>query len=164
MDAGYETEEAVTSGGRWDLVLASGAAAEANVPAIFIFGDSTADVGNNDYLPTRARANFPYYGIDFPNGTATGRFSNGFNSADEIARKFGFKMSPPPFLVLKLEELRAQMSRGINFASGAAGIFDHTGSSFGTVLPMGLQVQHFATVSANLTASMGFRCGASLAL
>ncbi|KAK1261370.1 GDSL esterase/lipase [Acorus gramineus] len=66
------------------VVLASGAAVEATVPAIFIFGDSTADVGNNDYLPTMAKANFPYYGIDFPNGTATGRFSNGFNSADEI--------------------------------------------------------------------------------
>ena len=55
----------------------------ANVPAIYIFGDSTADVGTNTYLPgSQARADFPFNGIDFPNKRPTGRFSNGFNSAD----------------------------------------------------------------------------------
>lgn len=59
------------------------ATANANSPAIFILGDSTADVGTNNFLPhSKARADFPYYGIDFPKGRATGRFSNGLNSAD----------------------------------------------------------------------------------
>lgn len=54
-------------------------------PAIFIFGDSTADVGTNSFLPkTKIRANFPHNGIDFPNSRPTGRFSNGFNSADYL--------------------------------------------------------------------------------
>ena len=53
------------------------------VPALFIFGDSTVDVGTNNFLPrTFIRANFPHNGIDFPKARPTGRFSNGFNTAD----------------------------------------------------------------------------------
>lgn len=56
---------------------------EASVPAIFILGDSTADVGTNNYLiGSTATANFPPNGIDFPYSRPTGRFSNGLNSAD----------------------------------------------------------------------------------
>lgn len=55
------------------------------VPAIFIFGDSTFDVGTNNFLKdSQATANFPYNGIDFPYSVPTGRFSNGYNSADQI--------------------------------------------------------------------------------
>lgn len=57
--------------------------AAANVPAVYIFGDSTADVGNNNYLAgSNAKANFPHNGIDFPNSRPTGRFSNGYNGVD----------------------------------------------------------------------------------
>lgn len=57
--------------------------ASAEVPTIFIFGDSTADVGTNNFLPhSNFRANFPHNGIDFPHQRPTGRFSNGLNSAD----------------------------------------------------------------------------------
>lgn len=59
-------------------------AAAAKVPALYVFGDSTADVGSNNYLPGSAvpRANFPHNGIDFPTSRATGRFSNGYNGID----------------------------------------------------------------------------------
>lgn len=64
------------------LVLQGSYAKKAS-PAIFIFGDSTADVGTNSFLPTsKTRADFPHNGIDFPSSKPTGRFSNGFNSAD----------------------------------------------------------------------------------
>lgn len=46
-------------------------------PAIIIFGDSSVDVGNNNYLPTVFKANYPPYGRDFINHKPTGRFSNG---------------------------------------------------------------------------------------
>lgn len=53
--------------------------------AIFIFGDSTMDVGTNNLLPaSRSRADFSPNGIDFPYSVPTGRFSNGLNSADLI--------------------------------------------------------------------------------
>ena len=47
------------------------------ISAVFVFGDSTVDPGNNNYLPTIARGNFPPYGKDFENHVPTGRFSNG---------------------------------------------------------------------------------------
>lgn len=47
------------------------------VPAIMTFGDSSVDVGNNNYLPTIFKANFPPYGRDFVNHEPTGRFCNG---------------------------------------------------------------------------------------
>lgn len=52
------------------------------VPALFIFGDSTVDNGNNNELYTIARANYPPYGRDFDTRHATGRFSNGRLATD----------------------------------------------------------------------------------
>ncbi|KVH96878.1 Lipase, GDSL, partial [Cynara cardunculus var. scolymus] len=56
---------------------------EPQVPCYFIFGDSLVDSGNNNKLVTRAKANYPPYGIDFPQGV-TGRFTNGRTIADII--------------------------------------------------------------------------------
>jgi phospholipase/lecithinase/hemolysin len=63
---------------------AAAAGSGSKVPAIYVFGDSTADVGNNNYLPGAAvpRANFPHNGVDFPTSRPTGRFSNGYNGVD----------------------------------------------------------------------------------
>ena len=47
------------------------------VSAIYIFGDSTADPGNNDGLATIFKADFPPYGRDLGNHKPTGRFTNG---------------------------------------------------------------------------------------
>lgn len=52
------------------------------VPAIVTFGDSTVDVGNNDYVPTVFKANHPPYGQDFSNQEPTGRFCNGKLATD----------------------------------------------------------------------------------
>jgi len=63
------------------LILPSSAA----VPhALFIFGDSLVDAGNNDYLVTLSKANAPPYGVDFTfsGGKPTGRFTNGMTIAD----------------------------------------------------------------------------------
>lgn len=58
------------------------------VPCYFIFGDSLADSGNNNPLDTKAKVNYPPYGIDFPDGVATGRFSNGKTYVDLIGLFF----------------------------------------------------------------------------
>lgn len=52
------------------------------VPALFIFGDSVVDAGNNNYLKTIVKANFPPYGRDFPKQIPTGRFCNGKLASD----------------------------------------------------------------------------------
>jgi len=52
------------------------------VPAILTFGDSVVDVGNNNYLPTFFKADYPPYGRDFANHQPTGRFCNGKLATD----------------------------------------------------------------------------------
>lgn len=54
------------------------------IPAVFAFGDSTVDTGNNNDLITLAKSNFPPYGRDFMGGLPTGRFSNGKLPSDLI--------------------------------------------------------------------------------
>lgn len=55
------------------------------VPAMFVFGDSLVDNGNNNYLYSLAKANYSPYGIDFSQGP-TGRFSNGKTVADLLGK------------------------------------------------------------------------------
>lgn len=55
-----------------------------SVSAVFIFGDSTSDPGNNNYISTPFKSNFPPYGRDFFNQIPTGRFSNGRLANDYI--------------------------------------------------------------------------------
>ncbi|KAI4314624.1 hypothetical protein L6164_027512 [Bauhinia variegata] len=126
------------------------------VPAVYIFGDSTFDVGTNHFLSNcTAQADHEPYGMDFPNSQPTGRFSNGYNTADEIAKLLGFEMSPPPFLMLvqnDTEYFRSQILKGVNFASGGAGILDETGQErFHGVVSMADQIQQFATVRSNIS-------------
>lgn len=47
------------------------------VSGFYVFGDSTVDPGNNNYIHTPFRSNFPPYGRDFANHVPTGRFTNG---------------------------------------------------------------------------------------
>lgn len=51
-------------------------------PAMYLFGSSVLDMGTNNYLTGGAKGNYYPYGIDYPGGEATGRFSNGKNAAD----------------------------------------------------------------------------------
>uniref|UniRef100_A0A0D9XK11 Uncharacterized protein n=1 Tax=Leersia perrieri TaxID=77586 RepID=A0A0D9XK11_9ORYZ len=50
---------------------------QTRAPALFVFGDSIVDAGNNNAITTTVRCNFAPYGKDFPGHNATGRFSNG---------------------------------------------------------------------------------------
>ncbi|KAL2322672.1 hypothetical protein Fmac_027051 [Flemingia macrophylla] len=63
-------------------------------PAVYVFGDSLVDVGNNNYLAlSLEKAILPYYGIDFPTKKPSGRFSNGKNAADLIGKWFKIESS-----------------------------------------------------------------------
>lgn len=55
------------------------------VPAMFVFGDSLIDPGNNNNLTTFAKANYEPNGVDFPEGV-TGRFCNGGTVADHLGK------------------------------------------------------------------------------
>ncbi|KAK6913413.1 GDSL lipase/esterase [Dillenia turbinata] len=63
-------------------------------PALYALGDSIFDAGNNNFLPTLAKANYLPYGSDFESG-ATGRFTNNKTIADCIAGFLGLPHLPP---------------------------------------------------------------------
>ncbi|KAI3456915.1 hypothetical protein Pfo_013578 [Paulownia fortunei] len=122
------------------------------VPAIYVFGDSLVDVGNNDYLELSIiKANFPYNGIDYPGQKATGRFSNGKNAADILAEKLGLSTAPP-----YLSQPNNVFLKGVSFASGGAGIFNTTDENLiKHTIPMAHQVGHFYTVRQRLVKELG---------
>ncbi|KAL4618981.1 hypothetical protein ACB092_06G049400 [Castanea dentata] len=96
------------------------------VPAMFIFGDSLVDVGNNNHLKfSLNKADFPHCGINFSNKVITGRFSNGKNAADFLAEKVGLPTSPP-YLSMISNKSNENFLNGVSFASGGTGIFDDT--------------------------------------
>lgn len=59
-----------------------------NIPAVFAFGDSILDTGNNNNLLTLTKVNFFPYGRDFVTHRATGRFGNGRIPTDMIGIVF----------------------------------------------------------------------------
>ncbi|ESW28179.1 hypothetical protein PHAVU_003G265500 [Phaseolus vulgaris] len=92
----------------------------ATVPAVIVFGDSIVDTGNNNYISTLVKCNFPPYGRDFAEGNhPSGRFSNGLVPSDIIAAKFGVKKFLPPYLDPNLQV--QDLLTGVSFASGGAG-------------------------------------------
>lgn len=67
------------------------------VPMLCIFGDSVADVGNNNNLYTLIKSNFPPYGRDFVTHNPTGRFCNG-----KLATDFtGIRMHTTSYILTK---------------------------------------------------------------
>ncbi|KAL0363425.1 UNVERIFIED_CONTAM: GDSL esterase/lipase [Sesamum calycinum] len=122
------------------------------VSAILIFGDSTADPGNNNYIATPFRSNFSPYGKDFVNQTPTGRFTNGRLANDFIAKYVGIKEYVPPYLdpTLSIEELKS----GVSFASAGSG-FDPLTPTISNVVSLSEQLDHFKEYRAKLEAAIG---------
>ncbi|KAG6644135.1 GDSL esterase/lipase At1g29670-like [Carya illinoinensis] len=120
---------------------------EPQVPCFFIFGDSFSDNGNNNNRATVAKANYQPYGIDFPNGT-TGRFTNGRNLADFTAEKLGFPVDSIPPYANAADGSVGKILKGVNYASGGAGILTETGKTLGDLIPVDEQlINHQKTVS-----------------
>ncbi|XP_009598192.1 GDSL esterase/lipase At1g29670 [Nicotiana tabacum] len=123
---------------------------EQQVPCLFIIGDSTYDNGNNNNLLTAAKANYPPYGIDFPDGP-TGRFTNGRNIADFIAELLGFDKYIEPFATVK----GVEMFRGVNYASGAAGILDESGIHLGDRISLNRQLRNHKVTISHMSTLLG---------
>ncbi|XP_050215571.1 GDSL esterase/lipase At1g71691-like [Mercurialis annua] len=119
------------------------------VPAMFIFGDSLIDNGNNNNLPSLAKANYFPYGIDF-NGGPTGRFSNGYTMVDQIAEMLGL-----PLIPAFSEASGDEVLHGVNYASAAAGILDITGRNFVGRIPFNQQISNFQTTLNQITDNLG---------
>ncbi|KAL5841334.1 hypothetical protein ACOSQ3_011937 [Xanthoceras sorbifolium] len=120
------------------------------VPCYFIFGDSLVDSGNNNDLQTSAKANYGPYGIDFRKGP-TGRFTNGRTTVDLIAERLGFENYIPPFATAKGVEIL----KGVNYASGSAGILDETGKNQGVCISLKKQVANYQTTVSHIVELLG---------
>ncbi|KAK1304733.1 GDSL esterase/lipase [Acorus calamus] len=123
--------------------------------ASFVFGDSLVDAGNNDYLFTLSKADSPPYGIDFAasGGRPTGRFTNGRTISDIIGQAMGEKGFPPPFLAPTTSG--DTLFGGVNYASGASGILDETGSLFIGRVPLSTQISYFEQSRAYMVGMVG---------
>lgn len=112
---------------------------EPKVPCFFIFGDSLSEVGNNNNLVTMAKANYPPYGVDFLGGVPTGRFTNNRTIEDYISTYLGFNKSIAPYR----DQMGQDILRGVNFASGSAGILMETGSQLGDRIWLDRQIRNY---------------------
>ncbi|KAL3616983.1 hypothetical protein CASFOL_039377 [Castilleja foliolosa] len=116
--------------------------AQQQVQCMFLFGDSLFDNGNNNVLLTSSKANYRPYGIDYPDGP-TGRFSNGRNIADFLAELLGFANPVSPFVTARGSDIL----RGVNYASGSAGILEESGIVAGDVIALNRQlINHQLTI------------------
>ncbi|KAK7247218.1 hypothetical protein RIF29_42095 [Crotalaria pallida] len=120
------------------------------VPCLFIFGDSLSDCGNNNQLATRAKVNYLPYGIDFPTGP-TGRFTNGRTQADFITQLLGLENFIPPYA----NTIGSDILQGVNYASGAAGIRNETGTKLGEDISLEKQVRNHGVIAALIAGKLG---------
>ncbi|GKV16634.1 hypothetical protein SLEP1_g27250 [Rubroshorea leprosula] len=134
------------------LVLLSLAKGQPLVPAMFIFGDSVMDAGNNNHLSTIIKSNFPPYGRDFVDHKPTGRFCNGKLAADLIAENIGFTSYPPAYL--SKNATGSNLLIGANFASASSGYYDTTAKLYET-LSLPQQLEHYKKYQKQLAAIAG---------
>lgn len=75
------------------LTICNADAADATTRQVtYVFGDSMAEVGNNNYLPNAlAKSNYPWYGVDYIKGQPTGRFTNGRTVGDIMCKLKGYQ-------------------------------------------------------------------------
>ncbi|XP_075493326.1 GDSL esterase/lipase APG-like [Primulina tabacum] len=129
------------------------------VPAIITFGDSVVDVGNNDYVHTVFKANYPPYGRDFKNHEATGRFCNGKLATDITAENLGFTSYPPAYL--SPQATGKSLLIGTNFASAGSGYDDRT-ALLSQAIPLSQQIQYYKEYQGKLTSVAGSSQAASI--
>jgi phospholipase/lecithinase/hemolysin len=122
------------------------------VPAVFFFGDSYADTGNNDYISTSIKGNFPPYGRDFIHHIPTGRISNGKLIPDYIVEGLGVKDLLPPYLDPKLQD--SDLITGVSFDSAGTGL-DNITSTIQEVIPFWKEVDYFKEYKTRLIGLVG---------
>ncbi|KAL5169805.1 GDSL esterase/lipase [Glycine soja] len=129
------------------------------VPAIFTFGDSIVDVGNNNHQLTIVKANFPPYGRDFENHFPTGRFCNGKLATDFIADILGFTSYQPAYLNLKTKG--KNLLNGANFASASSGYFELTSKLYSSI-PLSKQLEYYKECQTKLVEAAGQSSASSI--
>ncbi|KAF3793290.1 GDSL esterase/lipase [Nymphaea thermarum] len=129
------------------LALFRSGSSQTLVPAIITFGDSAVDVGNNNYLFTLFKADFPPYGRDFVKHQPTGRFCNGKLATDFTAENLGFTSFPLAYL--NPQATGKKLLIGANFASAASGYYDAT-ALLSKAIPLSQQLEYYKEYQSKL--------------
>ncbi|KAJ4837568.1 hypothetical protein Tsubulata_938146 [Turnera subulata] len=119
---------------------------------ILVFGDSSVDSGNSNYIKSVIKSNHYPYGLNFPYHIPTGRFSDGKLIPDFIASLLNIKDAGPPFLDPSLSDY--DIRTGVSFASSASGYDDLTNAALG-VIPASKQLEMFKNYIARLKGIVG---------
>ncbi|KAL2523735.1 GDSL esterase/lipase [Abeliophyllum distichum] len=125
---------------------------DAKVTSIIVFGDSSVDAGNNNYIPTVLKSNFKPYGRDFEGGKPTGRFSNGRIPTDFISEAFGVKETVPAYLD-PAYNIR-DFATGVCFASAGTG-YDNFTSQILNVTPLWKELEQYEEYQMRLKGYLG---------
>ncbi|KAJ7559268.1 hypothetical protein O6H91_04G076700 [Diphasiastrum complanatum] len=131
--------------------IAKAQVAQHSTPALFVFGDSLVDPGNNNYIPSLSRANILPNGIDFPAGP-TGRFCNGRTVVDAVCELSGFPFLPAYF---DPSTKGTNILKGVNYASGAGGILDRSGANYVARISLSRQIDYFQNTITSLQQQLG---------
>ncbi|XP_017218967.1 GDSL esterase/lipase At4g16230 isoform X1 [Daucus carota subsp. sativus] len=126
--------------------------------ASFVFGDSLVEAGNNNYIQSLSKANYPPNGIDF--GKPTGRYTNNRTIVDIIGQQVGFKDFTPPYLAPTTRG--AVILKGVNYASGGGGIVNETGALFVGRINFDAQIDYFANTRQDIISQIGAPAAARL--
>ncbi|KAL5726647.1 GDSL lipolytic enzyme [Ranunculus cassubicifolius] len=119
------------------IVVVSFVSANAhNVPALFTFGDSIFDAGNNHFdRNCHVQADFPPYGQNFFR-RPTGRFTNGRTVVDFLCQYLGMELQKP-YLEAEMEirngTRKDYPANGMNFASAGSGVINETNKDLGVM-------------------------------
>ncbi|OUZ99141.1 Lipase [Macleaya cordata] len=122
------------------------------ISAVFAFGDSTLDTGNNDFISTLFQGNHMPYGRDFPGFSASGRFTNGRLIPDFLVEYLRIKDALPPYLYPNLSN--EELLTGVGFASAGTGL-DNLTASIASVLNMNTQLEYFERYLSQIQSIVG---------
>ncbi|GFQ07761.1 GDSL esterase/lipase at4g26790 [Phtheirospermum japonicum] len=125
---------------------------DSKVSSLIVFGDSSVDSGNNNYIQTVLKSDFKPYGRDFNGGQATGRFSNGRIPTDFISEAFGLKTTIPAYLdpTYTIKDF----ATGVCFASAGTG-YDNVTSDFLSVIPLWKELDYYKEYQRRLNDYLG---------
>ncbi|PIN14711.1 Triacylglycerol lipase [Handroanthus impetiginosus] len=134
------------------LLLLQNHKIDAKVSSLIVFGDSSVDSGNNNYIPTVLKSNFRPYGRDFDGGQATGRFSNGRVPTDFISEAFQLKKTIPAYL--DPSYTIKDFATGVCFASAGTG-YDNATSKVLSVIPLWKELEYYKEYQSRLREYLG---------
>jgi len=130
-----------------------------SVPAVLFFGDSYGDPGNNDFISTTVRCNFPPYGINFPGKKPTGRFSDGKIMPDYLVSGLGIKEFLPAYLQPNLTH--HDLLTGVSFSSSGTGLDNNTAIIL-AVIPVWQQIKYLEEYRRKISSLIGHENGTNL--